>query len=199
MGSAVQAGLRFETRDESRVVLRDMIMKMMGGEVPVRREPLVVAQLALVLGPPGVVRWRMFYYAVYFELSGCFEDLRAIRALMVADVAVFVSLMIFQAARLFALVSAFGPVLVDMIAYVVIYFVVHEVDVLLELVRVAPRLVASIDLAFALPFCELLLLRTTTAFRLLLSRSDNCGIVVHAHRLCFGLRCGDMRCAIDFV
>ena len=137
MGSAVRGGIRFETRDESRVVLRDMIMKMMGGEIPARREPLVVAQLALVLGPPGVVRWRMFYYAVYFELSGCFEDLRAIRALMVADVAVCVSLMEFQVGRPFALVSAFGPVLFDMIAYVVIDSVVCEVDVFLELVRSA--------------------------------------------------------------
>ena len=56
---------------------------------------------------------------------------------MVADVAVFVSLMIFQGARPFALFSAFDTLLVDMVAYVVEDFLVHEVDVMLELVRVA--------------------------------------------------------------
>jgi hypothetical protein len=53
---------------------------------------------------------------------------------MVADVAVFVSLMVFQAVRPCALVSAFVPLLVDMVAYVVIDSVVCKVDVILELV-----------------------------------------------------------------
>jgi hypothetical protein len=59
--------MRFAPRDESRVVLRDMIMKMMGGETRARREPLVVALLALVLGPRGVVGRRMFSDPVFVE------------------------------------------------------------------------------------------------------------------------------------
>ena len=83
---------------------------------------------------------------------GVLEGHRANRALMVADVAVHLSLVFCQVATRCALVFAFGPGLLvdDMVTYVVEDFLVHEVDVLFELARVALRHDASVVRAFAL-------------------------------------------------
>ena len=122
-------------RDESRVVLRGVIMKAMLLETIGSREPLVVALLALVLGPAGVVGRRMSCGPVSVEAFGGFEGHRAILALMAAEVAVF-SLVVLQVGFRFALEYAFFPLLVDMVADVAIDFVV-VVDVLFELAQVA--------------------------------------------------------------
>jgi hypothetical protein len=111
-------------------------MKAMLLETPGSREPLVVALLALVLGPAGVVGRRMLCDPVSVKVVGVFEDHRAILARNVTDVAVC-ERMPFQVARPFELFSAFEPFLIDMVADVAIDFVVYVVVVLFELARVA--------------------------------------------------------------